>query len=138
MPKIVHRETTMVGKSPTTLVGKSPATLPAAPPTNSLPDSAELASLIQACFPDMPRLSAEALASVEWMSPVLSLTHAWRQALTMPNLSETIVVILASFTREAALQIEQVIAEKPAYQQAIRQSGYAFDTQSGLSRSPAN
>jgi len=138
MPKTVHRETTMVGNCPTTLVGKSLATLPAAPPTNSLPDTAVLVSLIQTCFPDMPRLSAEALASVEWMSPVLSLTHAWQQALTMPNLSETIVVILASFTREAALQIEQVIAEKPSYQQAIRQSGYAFDTQSGLNRPPAN
>jgi len=136
MPKTVHREKTMVGNRPTTLVGKSPATLPATPPTNSLPDSAELASLIQTCFPDMPRLSAEALASVEWMSPVLSLTHAWRQALTMPNLSETIVVILASFTREAALQIEQVIAEKPAYQQAIRQSGCAFGSQYG-SRPPS-
>jgi hypothetical protein len=111
------------------MVGKSPTTLPDLPP-----DAAELASLIQTCFPDMPRLSAEALASVDWMSPVLSLTHAWRQALTMPNLSETIVVILASFTREAALQIEQVIAEKPAYQQAIRQSGCASGNGSCLTK----
>lgn len=91
----------------------------------SAPQSAagEVTGLIQSCFPDMPRLSAEALASAEVMDIVVETAQAHRKLLSATQLhTEFVMVVLYSLMRRTMEQLDVIIASSPSLQHALAQS----------------
>jgi hypothetical protein len=84
----------------------------------------QLADLIQLCYPDMPRLSAESLAEAESLSEVLQVAAAHEAAFNSPRLrSDFVLVILHACLAQALEGLEKKLAENPAWQQAVSKSG---------------
>ena len=83
----------------------------------------EVTSLIQSCFPDMPRLSAEALASAEVMDIVVETAQAHSRLLHSTQLhTEFVMVVLYSLMRRTMEQLDAIIAASPSLQRASAQS----------------
>ncbi len=83
----------------------------------------EVTGLIQSCFPDMPRLSAEALASAEVMDIVVETAQAHRKLLNATQLhTEFVLVVLYSLMRRTMEQLDAIIANSPSIRRAITQS----------------
>lgn len=84
----------------------------------------ELADLVQFCYPDMPRISAEALAEAEALSEVLQVVAAHEAFFTSPHLnSDFVLVVFTACLKQASERLEKTLAENPACQQAVSQSG---------------
>lgn len=82
----------------------------------------ELADLIQVCFPDMPRLSAEALAHSEVMEIAKTIAHAHHQVFKSNHLqTDFVVMVLYGLMRQSLEQLEEVIEKTPALVQAFNQ-----------------
>jgi hypothetical protein len=83
----------------------------------------ELADLIQACYPDMPRLSAEALVEAEAMQVVVQVAEAFRATFASSHLkADFVLVILYALVAGALERLETLIAESPAAQGGLAQS----------------
>ena len=83
----------------------------------------DLADLIQMCFPDMPRLSAEALAGAEVMDVVQQTAQMHHTLLQSSHLrTDFVMVVVYGLMRRSLEHIEEMIEEKPALQQMINQS----------------
>lgn len=84
----------------------------------------ELADLVQTCYPDMPRLSAEALSEAEALAEVLAVLSAQENLFGSPHLhSDFVVVIFYGCLRQAMERLETHLASNPAFQLAVSQSG---------------
>ena len=84
----------------------------------------QLADLVQACYPDMPRLSAEALSEAEALAEILQVVSAHESMFVSPHLhSDFVVVIFHGCLRQALERLEAHLAGNPAFQQAVSQSG---------------
>jgi hypothetical protein len=87
------------------------------------PISEKVADLIQACFPDMPRVSAEALAEAEVMQVVRSVAETHQQVFKSGHIKTDFVMLtLYGLMRQTLEQIEEIIEETPALRQAFEQT----------------
>jgi hypothetical protein len=83
----------------------------------------ELADLIQLCFPDMPRMSAEALAGADVMDVARSTAQAHQQLFQSNDLrTDFVVMVLYVLMRQGLERLEEVIGNTPALRQAFHQS----------------
>ena len=83
----------------------------------------ELADLVQACYPDMPRLSAEALIEAEAMQVAGEVARAFGAMFTSEHLkADFVLVVLYALVAGALERLETLIADTPAAQQVLAQS----------------
>jgi len=83
----------------------------------------ELADLIQLCFPDMPRLSAESLAGADVMEIARQTAQVHHALLQSHHLrTDFVMIVLYALLHQTLERLEEVIAETPALQQTIHQS----------------
>jgi hypothetical protein len=83
----------------------------------------DLADLIQMCFPDMPRLSAESLASAEVMELARQTAQVHHNLFESNHLrTDFILIVLYALLHQTLERLEEVIAETPTLQQTIHQS----------------
>ena len=89
---------------------------------------AELSSLLQDCFPGMPRMTAEALAADELLADALALVRAWQACLHSKSIqSELVFVALCGLALHWLDELNQRMASQPHYQGALQQSGLYLD-----------
>jgi len=83
----------------------------------------ELADLVQACYPDMPRLSAEALVEAEAMQVAGEVARAFGAMFTSEHLkADFVLVTMYALVAGALERLETLIAESPAAQGVLAQS----------------
>ncbi len=83
----------------------------------------ELADLIQQCFPDMPRVSAEALAESEVLDAARSIEQAHRQLFESAHLrTDFVMLVLYGLMRQTLNRLEEIIEGTPALRQAFEQA----------------
>ena len=92
-------------------------------PTASAQHIEELADLIQLCFPDMPRISAVALASAGAMDIARQIAQA-HDSLFQSNCLQTdfVMVVLYALMRQTLEHLEETISDTPALRQIFNQS----------------
>ena len=98
-------------------------------PTPTHPEALEeLLSLLKTCYPEMNPHSARALAESEALSDILSVLTVYQQVFDSPHFNTDFVVVLFhNLLEQTREQLNQRIADNPAYQQALRQcSGQAL------------
>ena len=83
----------------------------------------ELADLVQACYPDMPRLSAEALVEAEAMQVAGEVAQALADLFNSEHLkADFVLVTLYALVAGTMERLETLIAESPAAQGVLAQS----------------
>jgi hypothetical protein len=89
----------------------------------------QLADLVQFCYPDMPRLSAEALCDSEALSGVLQIVAAHESLFASPHLnSDFVLVVFNACLRQTLERLDTKLAENPVFQQAVAKSGVKFSS----------
>ncbi|MBL7163841.1 MAG: hypothetical protein ISS57_14670 [Anaerolineales bacterium] len=103
----------------------SPAPQHPSTPTPAHPEALEeLLSLLKTCYPDMNPYSARALAESEALSDILAVQIVYQQVFDSPHFNTDFVVVLFhNLLEQTQEQLDQRIADNPAYQQALRQAG---------------
>ena len=104
---------------------------PSQTPTLSQPNpeaTDELLGLLKSCYPDMNSYSARALVESEALSDILAVQIVYQQVFDSPHFNTDFVVVLFhNLLEQTREQLDQRIADNPAYQQALRQcSGQAL------------
>lgn len=84
-------------------------------------DTDYLASLLIKCYPDMPQATADALVGSEVMAPSLRVVSTTRLALQDAK-SDFVITALYTLFEEKLDEIEQVIANNPAFVKAMQLS----------------
>ena len=100
-----------------------PAPVKAIVPIQSVPSfiSQDVADRIQECFPDMPRVSAEALAEAEVMQIVRSVAETHQQVFKSSHIKTDFVMLtLYGLMRQTLERLEEIIEETPALRQALK------------------
>lgn len=83
----------------------------------------ELADLVQACYPDMPRLSAEALVEADAMQVAGEVAQALSDLFNSEHLkADFVLVTLYALIAGTLERLETLIAESPAAQGVLAQS----------------
>jgi hypothetical protein len=83
----------------------------------------EVADRIQACFPDMPRVSAEALADADVMQVVRSVAEIHQQVFKSTHIKTDFVMLtLYGLIHQTLERLEEIIAETPALRQTFEQT----------------
>ena len=83
----------------------------------------ELADLIQMCFPDMPRISAEALSEAEVMDVARRTAQTHQELFESDHLhTDFVLVVVYALLHQTLESFEEIISELPACQQIINQS----------------
>jgi hypothetical protein len=83
----------------------------------------ELADLIQLCFPDMPRVSAEALVEAEVMDIAQQTAQVHHKVIQSDHLrTDFVMIVLYALLHQTLERLEEMIAENPALRQMIDQS----------------
>lgn len=83
----------------------------------------ELADLVQACYPDMPRVSAEALAEAEAIHVSGKLAETFDAVFASRHLkADFVLVVLYALVSQSLDRLETLIADTPAAQQVLAQS----------------
>jgi hypothetical protein len=83
----------------------------------------ELADLVQACYPDMPRVSAEALTEAEAMHVAGKVAEAFAAVFASHHLKADFVLVLVyALVAQSLDRLETLIADTPAAQQVLAQS----------------
>lgn len=84
----------------------------------------ELAGLVQLCFPDMPRVSAEALVEAEVMDVACQTAQVHHLLFQSDQLrTDFVMLVVYGLMRGSLDQLEEIIKKAPAIQQALLQSG---------------
>jgi len=82
----------------------------------------EVADLLQQCFPDMPRVSAEALADSEVLETARSIALAHHLLFQPSQLgTDFVVMVLYGLLRQTLERLEEMIVNTPAIRQAFEQ-----------------
>ena len=84
-------------------------------------DTDYLASLLIKCYPDMPPATADALVGSEVMTPSLQVVSTTRLALVDAK-SDFVITALYTLFEEKLDEIEQIIADNPAFVKAMQLS----------------
>ena len=103
----------------------NPPAQPVNPQSSTFPRhiQKELADLIQVCFPDMPRISAEALASADVMDIARQTAHTHHNLFESQHLrTDFVMVVLYALVRQTLERLEETIADTPALRQIFDQS----------------
>jgi len=88
----------------------------------------ELANLFQLCFPDMPRISAEALANSDVMDIARTAAQAHSQVLASNYLkTDFVVMILYGLMRQTLERLEEIIEQTPTLRQAFEKSSLPWN-----------
>jgi hypothetical protein len=88
-------------------------------PTNT---RKEIADLIQECFPDMPRVSAEALAEADVMRVTRVVAQAHQELFRSKHIQTDFVMLtLYGLMRKTLEGLEELIVNTPALRQAFNQ-----------------
>jgi len=83
----------------------------------------QLADLIQACFPDMPRISAEALANSDVMDVARNVAQAHDRLFKSNHVrTDFVMMVLHSLMRQTLERLEEVIEATPALRHNFNQS----------------
>ena len=83
-----------------------------------------LANLLQTCFPDMPRATADAMAGSELLSEVLDVVCAQQTCFDSRHAqSDFVVVVLCGLALATIERLNQLISKRIIYRQALQQSG---------------
>lgn len=83
----------------------------------------EVADMIQQCFPDMPRISADALAEAGLMDAARSIALAHRNMLASDHLkTDFVMMVLYGLMCQTLEQLEELIQQTPTLRQAFDQS----------------
>ena len=83
----------------------------------------ELTDLVQACYPDMPGLSAEALVEAEAMQIVVGVARAFGDMFASNHLkADFVLVVLYALVAGALERLNTMIADTPAAQGVLAQS----------------
>ena len=83
----------------------------------------ELTDLIQLCFPDMPRISAEALANAGALDPARQMLQVQHSLFGSKYLrTDFVMVVLYALACQTLERLEEIISDTPACRQAIYQS----------------
>ncbi|MCZ2077047.1 MAG: hypothetical protein LC130_18880 [Bryobacterales bacterium] len=83
----------------------------------------ELAGLVQLCFPDMPRVSAEALVEADVMDIARQTAQVHRLLFQSDHLrTDFVLLAVYGLIRGSLDQLEELIKQAPAIQQALLQS----------------
>jgi len=83
----------------------------------------DVADLIQECFPDMPRVSAEALADAEVMQVVRSVAETHQQVFKSSHIKTDFVMLtLHGLMCKTLEQLEEIIEETPALRQTFEKT----------------
>jgi hypothetical protein len=83
----------------------------------------ELADLIQLCFPDMPRMSAEALAGADVMDVAQQTAQVHHILFESSHLrTDFVMVVVYGLMCQSLERLEEMFEEKPALRQMIDQS----------------
>lgn len=83
----------------------------------------QLADLIQGCFPDMPRISAEALANSDVMDAARNVAQAHDQLFNSSHLkTDFVMMVLYGLMRQTLERLDEMIQAAPALRQAFDQS----------------
>ena len=89
----------------------------------------ELADLIQGCFPDMPRISAEALANSDVMDVARNVAQAHDRLFRSNHLrTDFVMMVLYGLMRQTLERLEEVIEDAPALRQAFDQSNLPWNS----------
>ena len=92
-------------------------------PQISQPVKDELAGLVQLCFPDMPRVSAEALVEADVMDIALQTAHVHQLLFQSDHLrTDFVLLVVYGLMRGSLEHLEEMIKQAPAIQQALLQS----------------
>jgi hypothetical protein len=92
----------------------------------------DLADLIQQCFPNMPRLSAEALAEAEVMGIVQQFAHVHSLIFQSGHLrTDFVLMSLYGLARQTVEHLEDVIEQSPALRQAFEQGDLPWKCRHG-------
>ena len=92
----------------------------------------ELADLIQLCFPDMPRMSAEALANADVMDVARITAQAHHQLFKSNHLrTDFVAMVLYGLMRQSLESLEEMIEGTPALLQAFNQSSLPWKCRHG-------
>ena len=87
----------------------------------------QLADLLQTCFPDMPRTTAEAMAGSVLLSEVLGIICAQQACFDSQHAqSDFVVVVLCGLALATIERLNQIIQKRTIYRQALQQSGVAW------------
>ena len=90
--------------------------------TNSSSIGQEVAALIQECFPDMPRVSAEALTDADVMQIVRTVAQTHQQMFKSNHIKTDFVMLTVyGLMRQTLEQMEELIENTPALRQAFEQ-----------------
>lgn len=83
-----------------------------------------LADLLQTCFPDMPRTTADAMAESELLSEVLGIVYAQQTCFESRHTqSDFVVVVLCGLVLATIERLNQIIPTRTIYRQSLQQSG---------------
>jgi hypothetical protein len=103
---------------------------PPTQPVLALPSKTDSATIqmvvtdrIQECFPDMPRLSAEALADADVMQIIRSVAETHQQVFKSGHIKTDFVMLtLYGLIRQTLERLEEIIEETPALRQAFEKT----------------
>jgi hypothetical protein len=95
----------------------------------------ELTDLLAYCYPDMPQITAQAMATSELLAGVLGVIQAQEACLAAPQAeSDFVLVVLCGLAQKTMARLDQLVSRKSAYRQALRQSGVPWPGVDGGSR----
>ena len=88
----------------------------------------ELADFVQMSFPDMPRISAEALANADVMDVARQIIQVHHNLFDSSHLqTDFVMVVVYALVRQALERLEEIIADTPACRQTIHQSALPWN-----------
>ena len=97
----------------------------------------ELAGLIQLCFPDMPHISAEALADAEVMDVAREVAQVHEQIPRSPHLrTDFVMLVLYGLILRTLEQLEEVIEDTPALKQVFGRGDLPWKCRHGATATP--
>jgi hypothetical protein len=83
----------------------------------------ELAGLVQLCFPDMPRVSAEALVEADVMETTRQTAQVHHLLFQSDHLrTDFVMLVVYGLMRQSLEHLDEIIHQSPAIQQAFLQS----------------
>jgi len=91
-------------------------------------DTQALAGLLMTCYPSMPKVSADAMATADVMREALNVVAATREAIESDHAqSDFVILSLFQLFAQAKKQVLEIIRGNPAFQKALEQSKISLD-----------
>ena len=88
------------------------------------PEVVELAELLQFCQPGLYDKAARSIAVAEFMDEARDLVRAWQACQRAQYFdTETVIVLYCGFVEKMKAHLDQLLDEKPAYREAVSNSG---------------